>query len=118
MEKRKVPALRFKDFTQDWEQRKLGNFTERVLEKNTMLSEKETFTNSAEYGIISQKDFFDYDVTNEDNIKHYYIIRPDDFVYNPRISTMAPVGPINRNKLGSNLVICQQVFSKVFEANS
>lgn len=24
----------------------------------------------------------------------------DDFVYNPRISTSAPVGPINRNKLG------------------
>lgn len=83
-----------------WEQRKLGNFTERLLEKNTMLSEKETFTNSAEYGIISQKDFFDYGITNEDNIKHYYIIRPDDFVYNPRISTTAPVGPISRNKLG------------------
>ena len=44
-----------------WEQRKLGEFTERVLEKNAVLSEKETFTNSAEYGIISQKDFFDYE---------------------------------------------------------
>ena len=42
MEKHKVPALRFKDFTQDWEQRKLGEFTERVLEKNAVLSEKET----------------------------------------------------------------------------
>ena len=30
----------------------------------------------------------------------YYIVRNDDFVYNPRISTSAPVGPINRNKLG------------------
>ena len=30
----------------------------------------------------------------------YYIVRSEDFVYNPRISTSAPVGPINRNKLG------------------
>ena len=29
----------------------------------------------------------------------YYIVRNEDFVYNPRISTAAPVGPINRNKL-------------------
>ena len=27
-------------------------------------------------------------------------MRSEDFVYNPRISTSAPVGPINRNKLG------------------
>ena len=27
-------------------------------------------------------------------------MRPEDFVYNPRISTTAPVGPIGRNKLG------------------
>ena len=27
-------------------------------------------------------------------------MRDEDFVYNPRISTSAPVGPINRNKLG------------------
>ena len=30
----------------------------------------------------------------------YYIVKSEDFVYNPRISTSAPVGPINRNKLG------------------
>ena len=30
----------------------------------------------------------------------YYIVKTEDFVYNPRISTSAPVGPINRNKLG------------------
>ena len=30
----------------------------------------------------------------------YYVVRNEDFVYNPRISVTAPVGPINRNKLG------------------
>jgi len=32
-------------------------------------------------------------------LSNYYIVDPDDFVYNPRISRLAPVGPINRNKL-------------------
>ena len=45
-------------------------------------------------------DFFDHDVSNGDNIRGYYVVDNDDFVYNPRISTTAPVGPINRNLLG------------------
>lgn len=28
------------------------------------------------------------------------MVENDAFVYNPRISTLAPVGPVNRNKLG------------------
>jgi type I restriction enzyme S subunit len=35
-----------------------------------------------------------------ENIDGYYIVEDNDFVYNPRISTSAPVGPVNRNKLG------------------
>lgn len=67
--------------------------------------ESETFTNSAEFGIISQRDFFDHDITNKENIGNYYIVRPEDFVYNPRISVTASVGPINRNKLGRNGIV-------------
>ena len=59
----------------------------------------ETLTNSAEQGIISQVDFFDKEISNKDNINGYYIVENNDFIYNPRISTLAPVGPINRNKL-------------------
>src|SRR5699024_3469435 len=46
------------------------------------------------------REFFSKDISNEKNLKNYYIVKPDDFVYNPRISTLAPVGPIKRNKLG------------------
>ncbi len=42
---------------------------------------------------------------NEENLGNYYIVRNDDFVYNPRISVTAPVGPINRNRLGRNGVM-------------
>ena len=60
----------------------------------------EVLTNSAEHGIISQRDFFDKDIANNENVNGYYVVEPDDFVYNPRISTTAPYGPIKRNKLG------------------
>ena len=101
----KTPEIRFQGFTDDWEQRKLGDIADRITEKNIFLVESETFTNSAEFGIINQRDFFNHDITNKENIGNYYIVRPEDFVYNPRISVTAPVGPINRNKLGRNGVM-------------
>ena len=87
-------------FDFSWEQRKLSEITDKVTEKNAGLQYVETFTNSAEFGIISQRDFFDHDIAKLGSLDGYYIVKNEDFVYNPRISTSAPVGPINRNKLG------------------
>lgn len=98
-EKRRVPKLRFPGFTEDWEQRKLSDISTKVTTKNVDVHYTETLTNSAEQGIISQVDFFDKEISNKDNINGYYIVENNDFIYNPRISTLAPVGPINRNKL-------------------
>ena len=98
-EKRRVPKLRFPGFTEDWEQRKLSDISTKVTTKNVDVHYTETLTNSAEQGIISQVDFFDKEISNKDNINGYYIVDNNDFIYNPRISTLAPVGPINRNKL-------------------
>ena len=95
-----VPEIRFDGFTDAWEQRKLSEITDKVTEKNAGLQYVETFTNSAEFGIISQRDFFDHDIAKLGSLDGYYIVKDEDFVYNPRISTSAPVGPINRNKLG------------------
>ena len=99
-ENTKTPRIRFKGFTDAWEQRKLCDIAEKVTEKNVNTNITETFTNSAEFGIVSQRDYFDHDISNFDNLSGYYVVQNDDFVYNPRISTTAPVGPINRNKLG------------------
>ena len=96
----KTPSIRFKGFTDPWEQRKLKEIADKVTEKNAELQYIETFTNSAEFGIISQRDFFDHDIAKMSSLGGYYIVRNEDFVYNPRISTSAPVGPTNRNKLG------------------
>ena len=101
----KVPEIRFKGFTEDWEQRKLNEIADKVSEKNKNNEFSEPFTNSAEQGIISQKDYFDREIVNNENLNGYYIVRNDDFIYNPRISVTAPVGPINRNRLGRNGVM-------------
>ena len=99
------PTIRFKGYTEDWEQRKLKEIADKVSEKNKNNEFSEPFTNSAEQGIISQKDYFDREIVNNENLDGYYIVRNDDFIYNPRISVTAPVGPINRNRLGRNGVM-------------
>lgn len=73
--KRKVPKLRFPGFTDEWEQRKLGDMAEKVTEKNVRLQYIETFTNSAEFGIINQRDFFDHDISKLSNLDGYYKVR-------------------------------------------
>ena len=100
MSKTEMPSIRFGGFDNAWEQRKLSEIADKVTEKKAGLHYIETFTNSAEFGIISQRDFFDHDIAKMSSLGGYYIVRNEDFVYNPRISTSAPVGPINRNKLG------------------
>lgn len=97
--KTNVPEIRFDSFTNPWEQRKLGEFSKKITTKNADGGLSETFTNSAEQGVISQLDYFDHDITNDANISGYYVVQPDNFVYNPRISVTAPCGPINRNRL-------------------
>ena len=99
------PRVRFPGFTDPWEQRKLSEIAEKVTQKNTEMKYKETLTNSAEHGIINQTDFFDKEISNADKIDGYFIVDHDDFVYNPRISSLAPVGPINRNKLNRSGVM-------------
>lgn len=95
-----TPRVRFKGFEGEWSICPLKYFAKKSTEKNISMDYTKTLTNSAEYGVINQRDFFDHDISNDDHINGYYVIHHDDFVYNPRVSTAAPVGPISRNLLG------------------
>ncbi|MEC4741471.1 restriction endonuclease subunit S [Limosilactobacillus sp. c10Ua_36] len=95
--KRMVPEVRFKGFTDDWEQRKLGEISNKISDRNKTDEKLPVLTNSAEYGIINQNKFFDKQIANKTD--NYYIVKNNDFVYNPRISKLAPYGPVRRNLL-------------------
>lgn len=82
-----------------WEVKPLQQLADRVTEKNTARTIVDVLTNSAVQGIISQGDYFDRDIANAENLDRYTIVQIGDFVYNPRISVKAPVGPIKRNSL-------------------
>lgn len=103
MQKLFSQEIRFKDDHgndfPDWEEKRLGKLANRCTKKNTSMKHKRVLTNSAILGIIAQNEYFDNDVAKAENLGSYYIVEQGDFVYNPRISSNAPVGPIKRNKL-------------------
>ena len=105
-----VPEIRLDGFEGEWEELQLSDICQKVTEKNKDNKFNETFTNSAEFGIINQRDFFEKDISNEKSLNTYYVVRNNDFVYNPRISNYAPVGPIKRNKLGRTGVMSPLYF--------
>lgn len=88
----------------DWEERELAEIGERSKDKNKDLEINRVLTNSATLGIIDQGDYFDKDIANAESLSGYYIARFGDYVYNPRISVSAPVGPINRNNLADGVM--------------
>ena len=86
-----------------WESATVGELFTFVTEKNKDGHINNVITNSAERGLVPQKEYFDKDIAVDGNTKGYTVIRKGDFVYNPRKSTSAPFGPFNiyeRNEVG------------------
>ena len=90
-----VPEIRFSGFSDDWEQRKLGDLVDRVTRKNQDLVSELPLTISAQYGLIDQNEFFDKRVASKD-VSGYYLIENGEFAYNKSTSTGAPWGTIKR----------------------
>lgn len=86
------------DIPNGWEVKKLGEVFKKINIKNKDKLITQVLTNSAQYGVIAQEEFFDKSIATKENINTYYILNIDDFIYNPRISKFAPAGPISRNK--------------------
>ena len=99
-----VPELRFPGFDGEWEVKILGEIADRCNFRNKDKAETRVLTNSATEGVVDQNAYFDKDIAIKENTDNYHIVDRDDFVYNPRISTSAPVGPISRNKLGRGIM--------------
>ena len=90
-----VPEVRFKGFTDDWEQHKLGEVAERILRKNSDLQSLLPLTISAQDGLVDQTIYFNKQVASK-QLKNYLLLYNGDFAYNKSYSVGYPYGAIKR----------------------
>ena len=91
----KTPRLRFKGFTEAWEQRKLGQIVERVVRKNTNNESDLPLTISAQYGLVDQNTYFNNRVASRD-VSNYFLVYNGEFAYNKSTSDGFPFGAVKR----------------------
>lgn len=83
-EVKSAPVLRFKGFTNDWEQRKLGTAIKIIKDKNKNQHSYRAFSISNIKGFIAQDEQFGKDNTYSKTDKSTnYIVKPGMFAYNP-----------------------------------
>ncbi|HGH5980903.1 TPA: restriction endonuclease subunit S [Kluyvera georgiana] len=95
--------VRFKDENgegyPEWKYVDLKEIASKVNIKNREGLVNVVLTNSATQGIVRQDSYFEREIVTESNLQGYYVVSVGDFIYNPRISATAPVGPIKMNEL-------------------
>lgn len=101
-----LPKLRFPEFRdeREWGITCLIRIADRITQRNSDNNVSRVLSNSAVDGVVDQRDYFDKDIANQDNLQNYFIVDKGDYVYNPRVSTTAPVGPISKNKIGKGVM--------------
>ena len=101
-----LPKLRFPQFRgcEEWQLAPLNQLATRTKQKNRDEKITRVLTNSAEFGVLDQRDFFDKDIATQGNLESYFVVEQGSYVYNPRISVTAPVGPISKNKIGTGVM--------------
>ena len=92
---KQIPEIRFKDFTDEWEQRKLGEVSKRVTRKNKDLKSTRPLTISAQDGLVDQQEYFKKQIASRD-VSNYYLVKNGEFAYNKSYSNGYPWGAIKR----------------------
>ena len=88
----KNPEIRFEGFTDDWEQRKLGDVCSRV-QGNDGRMELPTLTISAGNGWMRQEDRFSGNIAGKEQ-KNYTLLRKGELSYNHGNSKLAKYGTV------------------------
>lgn len=111
----------------EWCEERLKHYFKRLTRKNSEKNQN-VLTISAQYGLISQEDFFNKSVASEDK-SNYFLLKKGDFAYNKSYSNGYPYGAIKRldyyeKGIVSPLYICLEslqentsdYFAQYFEA--
>ena len=113
---KKAPNLRFKGFTNDWEQRKLGTAIKIIKDKNKNQHSYRAFSISNIKGFIAQDEQFGKDNTYSKTDKSTnYIVKPGMFAYNPARINVGSIAYQNQTEpvLVSSLYEIFQTNSKI-----
>ena len=83
--KDKQPKVRLHGFSDDWHFVRLSDICHRIRRKNIGEQCKQVLTIAAQYGLVSQEEFFNKIVASE-NLSGYYLLQKGDFAYNKSYS--------------------------------
>ena len=100
----KNPEIRFAGFTDDWEQRKLGDILERRIEQRRQSADYPRLAFASGQGVIplsERKTNNREQLTKDEFTKKYLVTEMNDIVYNP---ANVKYGAIDRNKFGRGLI--------------
>ena len=102
---KKVPEIRFKGFTDDWEQRKLSYFLEVSTEKNTdnLYTKNDVLSVSGDFGIVNQIEFQGRSFAGA-SVSNYGVVHTGDVVYTKSPLKANPYGIIKANKGKAGIV--------------
>ncbi|MCC4354354.1 restriction endonuclease subunit S [Limosilactobacillus reuteri] len=87
-----VPEVRFKGFTDDWEQRKLGEISKRVRNNDGRMN-LPLLTISARYGWMTQQSRFSASIAGREK-KNYTLLKKHQLSYNHGNSKVANYGTV------------------------
>ena len=85
-----VPAIRFKGFTDTWEQRKLSEIAE-IITRTDEKSNAPVMMITAQNGFINQSERYAYDNSGE-SLKKYILLKKKELAYNHGASKLRPYG--------------------------
>ena len=89
----KVPEIRLKGFTDEWEQRKIADFTWDAGKRNKDDLDLEPYAITNEHGFIRQRDAHDdFGYMKDTDRKAYNIVQPNSFAYNPARINVGSIG--------------------------
>lgn len=89
-----TPKKRIQGFTEDWRQVHLSDICERIYTKNNNQCNL-VLTIAAQFGLISQRDFFNK-VVASGNLENYILLYKGDFAYNKSYSGDYKWGAVKR----------------------
>ena len=94
-----IPEIRFKGFTDPWEQRKLEDYLTVSTEKNTdnIYGRSDVLSVSGDYGIVNQIEFQGRSFAGA-SVSNYGVVQTGDVVYTKSPLKSNPYGIIKTNK--------------------